>query len=274
MNNSELNNNQNTQPNTTMQPVEPTMVNTGVVLNTENIQQVNNQPTVTPTPVQQPQQVAQPVVTNTEPSVAQPVDDNAMVNENLKKVEVNYTPPSKGKTILLILFFIALIAFVIFLPEITEMIDKMKSEKNAPADVKITQGTMKCTYKTNTTNLDKDYRIVFGFTDNKLETLDYRITTKGDATLDEKTLDSLADTCKKLKEEVKKIDGVSVSCDYSEGKLTEKQVFTYSDIEEKKLDAAYAESGGTMPQYSYRQDMDSIEKSMNAAGYTCFREKK
>ena len=271
MNNNEVNNNE-TNTNVTPQVEQPTIVNSqpveAPVITNANVepQVVEQTPQVVETPVMdvpQPQQVTQ----------AQPQPENtAIVNEDLKKVEVNYTPPSKGKSIALILFFIFLIAFVIFLPEITEMVNKMKANKNSPAEVKITDGKMTCTNKTNTTNLDKEYRIVFRFNDNKLEKLDYSTTTKGDATLDAKTLDGLNDTCKKLKDSTKTLAGISVSCDYSEGKLIEKQSFVYTEIEEEKLDAAYAEAGGTMPQYQTRQDMDSIEKSMNAAGYSCKRE--
>ena len=275
MNNNEVNNNE-TNTNVTPQLEQPTIVNTEPV-ETPVMTNANVEPQVATQPVveQTPQVVETPVVEAPQPQTpqAQPQPENtAIVNEDLKKVEVNYTPPSKGKSIALILFFVFLIAFVIFLPEITEMVNKMKANKNSPAEVKITDGKMTCTNKTNTTNLDKEYRIVFRFNDNKLEKLDYSTTTKGDPTLDAKTLDGLNETCKKLKDSTKTLAGISVSCDYSEGKLIEKQSFVYTEIEEEKIDAAYAEAGGTMPQYQARQDMDSIEKSMNAAGYSCKRE--
>lgn len=264
MNNNEENNvvNQNTNPNIintepVITPVAEAVPQEPVVVN----QQVDtSQPQVAP----QPQQAEVVVDTN---------NPEGAINENLKKVEVDYKPPSKAKTVMLILFFIALIAFVIFLPEITEMVSKMKADRGNQGQEKITTGRLKCTYSTNTTNLDKDYSLIFGFTDNKLEKLDYRVTTKGDATLDEKTLDELSEKCKLLKEHTSDIDGISVSCDYSEGKLVEKQSFVYGSLDEEKLDAAYAEAGGTNPQYTSGQDMDSIEKDMNASGYTCNRER-
>ena len=199
-------------------------------------------------------------------------DPNGAVNENLKKVEINYTPPSKAKTVSLILFFIFLIAFIIFLPEITTMVNKFKAGNQENANAKITTGRLVCTDSTNTTNLDKDYKLTFGFTDNKLEKLDYNSTTRGDPTADAKTLDELAERCKLLKQFTASIEGISVSCDYSEGKLMEKQSFVYADLDEEKLTAAYTEAGGTYPQYQNGQDMDSIEKNMNASGYSCERQ--
>ena len=199
-------------------------------------------------------------------------DPNKVVNEDLKKVEINYTPPSKGKMVSLILFFIFLIAFIIFLPQITTMVNELKAGGQEAKEVKITTGRLICTYKTNTTNLDKEYKLTFGFTDNKLEKLEYNSTTKGDPTSDEETLDNLADKCKLLKQFTSSIEGVNVTCDYSEGKLFEKQSFVYADLDEEKLTAAYTEAGGTSPQYVNGQDMDYIEKNMNASGYSCERQ--
>ena len=200
-------------------------------------------------------------------------DPNGAVNENLKKVEINYTPPSKAKTVALILFFIFMIAFIIFLPDITTMVNKLKAGKESDADQKITTGKLVCEFDTNTTNLDKNYRLVFGFSDNKLDSLDYNIITKGDPTEDADTLDELAERCKALKEYTNSITGVNISCDYSEGKLEEKQSFLYANIDDEKLNSAYSEAGGNNPQYTAGQDMDSIEKNMNASGYSCKRER-
>ena len=199
-------------------------------------------------------------------------DPNGAVNENLKKVEVNYTPPSKGKTVALILFFIFMIAFVFFLPEITELVNKYKAGKKVDEDIKITTGKLVCTYNTNTTNLDKDYELVFGFTNNKLDSLDYSVTTKGDPTEDEDTLNKLSEQCNNLKDFTKNVSGVSVDCEYTEGRLTETQSFTYANIDSEELNSAYSEAGGTNPQYEVGQDMDTIEKNMNASGYTCERQ--
>ena len=149
---------------------------------------------------------------------------------------------------------------------------ELKAGGQEAKEVKITTGRLICTYKTNTTNLDKEYKLTFGFTDNKLEKLEYNSTTKGDPTSDEETLDNLADKCKLLKQFTASIEGVNVTCDYSEGKLFEKQSFVYADLDEEKLTAAYTEAGGTSPQYVNGQDMDYIEKNMNASGYSCERQ--
>lgn len=272
-NNSELNNNVNNESVTQELPtvVDPTNVTSTpspalepTVPTTEPVEVVENNG-----PVIEDRTVNPGVIGNIS-GVKE--DPNTVVNENLKKVEVNYTPPSKGKTVSLILFFIFLIAFVIFLPEITTMINKLRSGEQDNENVKITTGRLVCTNSTNTTNLDKDYKLTFGFTDNKLNKLDYLSTTKGDPTLDAETLDEMAERCKLLKQFTASIEGVNVTCDYSEGKLVEKQSFVYAELDEEKLTSAYTEAGGTNPQYTNGQDMDTIEKNMNASGYSCERQ--
>ena len=290
-NNSELNN--NVTPGVANQPtngtqelpiVDPTAVNT----NTNTAPSPTSQAPLTPSvsnptengPIQIEEKPVDPnfvdrttnpgVIGNIAPTKAE--DPNGLVNENLKKVEVQYTPPSKGKTVALIMFFIFLILFVIFLPEVTTLVDKLLGKNQEEVVQKITTGKLVCEFSTNTANLDKDYKLIFGFSNNKLEKLNYTTTTKGDPSLDAETMDDLANRCKMLKEFTSSVTGVNVTCDYSEGKLVENQDFDYASLDTEGLDSAYTEAGGTNPQYTNGQDMDSIEKNMNASGYTCKRQ--
>ena len=201
-----------------------------------------------------------------------PKDEGAVVNEKLKKVEVEYKPPSNFKLGLMIVFFIFLIAFVLFLPEITSFMDLRFSNNNDDKWEKITNGRLNCYLNTNTTNLDKRHEYTFSFKDNKLERLEYVVTTKGDPTLDAKTLDNLAGVCKQLSQDTESIIGVTVRCNYTEGKLVETQSFDLKDLDMAEVRSSYAEAGGTNPEYPYGQDMDIIESSLKVSGYDCKRE--
>ena len=99
------------------------------------------------------------------------------------------------------------------------------------------------------------------------------ITTRGDVTQDEAVLDNLNQTCEQLSKNVKKINGVSVTCDYVDGKLVESQHFELSGINAEQLDSAFTEAGGTQPNYTYGQNIDSIENNMKASNYECIRTK-
>lgn len=211
------------------------------------------------------------VETTEVPTVQQAVDNNAIINENLQKVEIkNYTPPSKFKIFLLFLFFTLLVVFIVFLPNISSMVRIYMNGNNEPVNEVISSGKLICTLNTNTADLDKEYEFEYGFTDSKLKSTKYVVYTRGDTTT-ETLLDDLAETCKKLQTHTDDIDGVTVKCEYSDGKLMEKQIFELETLDVEKLDAAYTEAGGITLSARYDQEIDSIESNMKASGYTCER---
>ena len=233
-------------------------------------QEVPSQPQPMQNPVIEPQPSLEQTKVPMDPSTPDP---NGMVNENLKKVEINYQPPSKFKVVLMIIFFIALLAMIIFLPDISSLINKYRSGNlNTEEDI-ITTGRLICTLSSSTSNLDKNYSLAFKFTNSKLDRTEFVITTRGDPSLDEEALDKLNNTCKQLKINTKKITGVTVQCNYANGKLEEIQTFDLANIDTSQLTSAFEEAGGNNPEYKYQQDIDSIEKNMNASGYKCKRER-
>lgn len=209
-------------------------------------------------------------LTNTVPDNS---NKDAIDNEKLKKVEINYTPPSKLKVFALILLFIILIGFVIFLPEVSEYLSLLMNKEETQEEIKITTGKMTCTLSSHTQNLNKDYEIIFSFTDNKLDSTQISTTTKGDITLDEEILDQLNNQCELLSTSVKSLNGVSVSCDYRNGQLIEKQRFNLREINEEELTATFVEAGVNNPEYQAGQDMDKIESNMSISQYECERKK-
>ena len=168
---------------------------------------------------------------------------------------------------MLIIFFGGLVAFIIFLPEIQAYIAEYGSVGKGQTE--ITDGRLICTLDTNTTNLDKSFERTFIFADKKLESATFTTTTKGDITKDEKTLDELSNTCKMKKEYVSSISGIGITCDYSDGLLTEKEHFDYKDFDMEKVKTAYAEAGVDVIEYEYGYDIDKIKTSMLQAGFSC-----
>lgn len=284
--NNNFNNGQNTSLNDKFMPVsdinqinqpvnenvQQPAVPTNNIENTQPIPQPVEPTNVVVPPVQQvtPRTEIPPIVNNPQP---QP-DPNAMVNENLKKVEIkNYTPPSKFKTFLLVVFFILLIAFVIFLPEISSMV-RIYMNGNTQPEVKevITTGELSCTMVSNTTDLDKEYEFLFTFVDSKVKTSKYFANTRGDSTTED-SLNELSERCNHLKEITKDVEGFTVKCEYVEGKVMEKQTFDLEKLNTEKLDSEFTEAGGMLPTYNFDQDISEIETNMKYAGYTCERQK-
>ena len=247
-------------------PVDIPVVNPEPVISEPMVNQVTT-PVVNPTPVIS--QESTPI--NPTPIVT---DNNTMVNENLKKVEIkDYTPPSKLKIIILLIFFVLLIVFIIFLPNIYDMVKNYRSGVHYQKDEVVTTGKLICTLNTNTATLDKDYELVFNFKDSKLKDEKFVVTSRSDSTVDESELSKLAESCNSLKNETDSLDGVYIRCDYSDNKLVETQSFDLEKVDTQKLDAAFTETGGTMPTYQLDQDIDGIEKNMKASSYTCQRQR-
>ena len=254
-----------TEPNTT--PIVPVVTSEPVVM-----PQPVTTPAVTSQPVVIPQPVTTPVVTSEPVVVPQPVTTPVVTSQPVNDKK-EYTPPSKFKIVVLIIFFILLVGFVLFLPDISAYIEKYKSGNTSYTKEEITTGKLICTLNSNTTNLDKNYSWRFIFSENKLDSVRLELVTRGDATGDKEALSEIGQKCKTLEEETNSIDGVSVRCDIYDDRIIETQSFNLENIDNDKLDAAYSEAGGMNPGYKYNQDISIIEKNMNASGYSCKKEK-
>ena len=185
--------------------------------------------------------------------------------------ELNYKPLSKFKTILLILFFVSLIAFVFFLPDISFMVSEFMNNQNKE---EIKTGILKCSKERQSETMDYTYLYEMSFENEKLKNMTYTKTVRGDRNLDESNLDKENEDCIILKENVREIDSVVVSCDYDNTMLINKQKFKTLNIKEEekeKISAAYIEAGGTIPDFKNNQQIKIIEAQMKDSGYECER---
>ena len=153
------------------------------------------------------------------------------------------------------------------------MVNLYKASKNEEKKEIITTGKLECNLKTHTSNLDIEYDRLFKYTDSKLESAEYVITTKGDIELDAESLNELNTKCNLLKENTKSMNGIDIKCTLTENKLIEKQNYKFTNIVKEEIDSAFAEAGGTYPEYEAGFSIDEIERNMNAAGYTCVRKR-
>ena len=208
-------------------------------------------------------------VINTQGNIPDP-NQNVVTDENLKRVNIDYKPPSKFKTFLLIVFFIALIAFIFFLPEIQAYLAEFNAGDTKT--VEITSGKMTCKLATNTKKLDKTVERVFTFTDKKLESAKYITTTKGDVTEDATTLDEMAERCKLIKSSLAGVEGITVACEYSEGKLIQRENIDFKKYNSDTVQIAYIEAGGSLSEFEYGYDINQLQKTMLQAGFTCVKE--
>ena len=193
-----------------------------------------------------------------------------------KKAEVEYKPPSTFSTILLVLFFIFLLVFIIYLPQISLMVDNYNKKRNGLLDEKvedIVTGKLVCTLEDNTVNLDRSFERVFQYKDKKLISAKFSTIVKGDANLDEEALQQLNEKCKLIKENVSSLSGIVVSCEYQSGKLIEKESFDYATYDANAVGSAYTEAGGSLLTFDSGADIDKVMLQMRQSGFTCDKEK-
>lgn len=192
----------------------------------------------------------------------------AMVNEKLKKVEVEYKPPSKFKVGLMLFFFVLILAFIIFLPEVTQYMSDLFDKKDKTV-IEITTGKLVCKLDSTTANLDKNYVRTFQFTDNKIEKVTFETTTRGDVTQDEATLNELNKQCTDIRDGLESLNGASIECDYQDGKLVETEKFDLATYDYEQTSAAYTEAGADMLKFDNGEDVDKVKTSMLQAGFSC-----
>lgn len=178
--------------------------------------------------------------------------------------------PSNAKYYILIIFFIALFAFVYFLPEISKYMAEQEALRNSQSEV-ITTGNLECKKETNDDNLDYSYNYIFAFDNSKLTKLRIKNTTTGSLKEDQDELEKINNQCELLKSQIGDLKGVEISCSFDAYSVTVDQELRYIDIKVKKVSNGYIEAGGTYPNYKYKQNINKIEKDMKAAGYKCER---
>lgn len=180
---------------------------------------------------------------------------------------------SNLKYYMTLFLFIAIFAMVYFLPNISSYFSKLKSERELANSAIITTGTLECNLKKYDKKFDYLYESIFTYKDNMLLKLSYKVTTKGDQTIDADELSLLNQNCNNLREHVNSLEGISVRCSLNNGVNINEQELRYSLIDVDKVTTAYLEAGGVYPNYKYNEDIDKVEKSMKASGYTCNRYK-
>jgi len=202
--------------------------------------------------------------------------DEAAILENrkMKEVNIDYKGPGKVKTTLMIFLFGGLILIIVFLPEITKLLDSAKNVELEPIPKKeeITTGVLECSLESNDADFNYIYSYEFHFKNKELKSINFADTTQGDRAIDGARLEAGYNNCKALSLELETLDaGASMSCDLYNGSLNKTHTLDYSTMDVERIEPIYSKYKEKLPDYEYNQNIDDIEKSMNASGYTCSR---
>lgn len=175
-----------------------------------------------------------------------------------------------GQNIFLFLLFGGLFLFILNLDTIRNFVETRKYLKTQNP-TEITTGTLKCKLTESTSDMDYDYSVDFDFRDKQLKRLNYTLEIRGDMSLDEEALNLLYNDCLRIKQYASNLSGISITCNLEGGVLKQKQIFTYDSVNRDEALSAFVEAGGIYPEYRKDQNIDEIEKSMNASRYNCER---
>ena len=178
---------------------------------------------------------------------------------------------SNLKMYLSFIFLALLILMIVFLPEINTFVHDFFNKKEAKNTPSITSGHLICTLETNDSNFNYEYETDFSFKDSKLYKLTLTTKTVGDLNLDATDLSGLNASCQLLQFQTSKFEGVEVMCDLEGNTFTNTQTLDYEILNRDEVTTAYLEAGGIYPDYKYEENIDDIEKDMNAQNYSCAR---
>ena len=250
--------------------VNPSNGNPSVVDNTalaeQRVNLVNNKPTIKSIVPNNP---VSNVKQEEKVEELTPAVEN-VTSESISTENVSDDPKRAGKNFFLILLFGILFGVVFFLPDISKYVETQKYMKTH-VEEKITEGVLKCKYEDSTDTLDYNYLLKFSFSNNRLDELEYLLEIRGDATEDADVLNERKMECDQISSGVESLKGISVSCSLSNGLYKQKQIIDYASVNKDTAMSAYTEAGGIYPDYENAENIDDIERNMNASGYTCER---
>lgn len=258
-----------------------------VVVENVSVEEGNSQPSVVDKQVATENTVVQPSVS--QENIVSPANNSVVKEENVQvttslpqsQVSVsptvsevkttNNTEPTKGgnfKYFLVFVFFIALIAFVFFLPEISNIIEtkgfSFKGSTNEGEKL-LDNGILVCTLKKSTDETDIITELDFEFSNRKLIVSEFN---KRYESLNSTILTDEYKNCKNKEAIAKLTTGITATCDLTSGILKETEDYVYKDIDTSKL-TQYVEAGGTYPEFEYEENIYDIQTRLVKRGYDC-----
>ncbi len=247
-------------------------------LNQEVNQNVESVPSVSSTSDSKPQVVKVEHVKEIEKVVTKDnsKDNNkSSDNENKRVIDsttVNLEEPKKSnKPIFLVLLLIFLLAFVFFLPDITNFITNYKNKKVGANELK--SGNMTCTKSITGSEVNYNYDIVFKYQKNKLRSS--TITTVTRLNDNASSVDIIKEkeaSCSTLKNVLDSNNiGMTVKCRSSLSMQESIQNIYYKNLDLDYISTNIAEFEGFYPEYEYNESMSVIQNKLASSGYKCER---
>ena len=217
-------------------------------------------------------------VTNTNEVNQKTVETNTSQNNTDNKVptsvqiEENTTgKKKKGHPVFLVLLMLFLFGFVFFLPDITNFITDYMNNKTGANELK--SGTMSCTFRNSTDNLDYTYDLSFKYEKNRLKSSRMTTTNRlSDTATDDSVLTERENSCEFLKTVLDENDiGMTADCSVSAAVQVTTQNIDYEKLDMDFITDNITEFEGFYPEYELDESVTTIEQELENSGYTCER---
>ena len=188
------------------------------------------------------------------------------------QIEENTTSKQKkGHPVFLVLLMIFLFAFVFFLPDITNFITDYMNEKTGVNELK--SGTMSCTFRNSTDNLDYTYDLSFKYEKNRLKSSRMTTTNRlSDTATDDSVLTERENSCEFLQTVLEENNiGMTADCSVSAAVQVTTQNIDYEKLDMDFITDNITEFEGFYPEYELDESVTTIEQELENSGYTCER---
>lgn len=188
------------------------------------------------------------------------------------QIEENTTgKKKKGHPVFLVLLMLFLFGFVFFLPDITNFITDYMNNKTGANELK--SGTMSCTFRNSTDNLDYTYDLSFKYEKNRLKSSRMTTTNRlSDTATDDSVLTERENSCEFLQTVLEENNiGMTADCSVSAAVQITTQNIDYEKLDMDFITDNITEFEGFYPEYELNQSVTTIEQELENSGYTCER---
>ncbi len=188
------------------------------------------------------------------------------------QIEENTTgKKKKGHPVFLVLLMLFLFGFVFFLPDITNFITDYMNNKTGANELK--SGTMSCTFRNSTYNLDYTYDLSFKYEKNRLKSSRMTTTNRlSDTATDDSVLTERENSCEFLQTVLEENNiGMTADCSVSAAVQVTTQNIDYEKLDMDFITDNITEFEGFYPEYELDESVTTIEQELENSGYTCER---
>ena len=163
------------------------------------------------------------------------------------------------------IFLVGMIVLVLFLPQVSKLIESKTTKTSDTTQKEITSGTLLCTMDKVSDNIDYDYEIKMIFKNKKLISAKYTTVIES---YDNPAMIEKKQNCDKASEISQNINGLDMECRLNDTVFTSIENFDLKNLNTNEL-SSYTQASGTKLEYKYGDNVYDIKTKLTKKGYDC-----